>query len=124
MTEATPRPWRVENPMGDYLSIVVGDQSYDWRFIAHVHTDIEKGSTVKPIGKSQMAANAALIVRAVNTYDERDALLREAAKAFAHIAEYWNGSRTDGAMADALDIILDVATSSAARIRKALGETA
>lgn len=114
MTEATPRPWRVENPMGDYLSIVVGDQSYDWRFIAHVHTDIEKGSTVKPIGKSQMAANAALIVRAVNTYDERDALLREAALVFETLAAKPPGANFPRTMM----------RDFAARIRKALGETA
>lgn len=63
-TSHTPGPWAVEDPFGDYLSIVVGDETYDWRFVAHVHTDIEKGSSVRPIGKAQMAANARLIAAA------------------------------------------------------------
>lgn len=73
----TPTPWEVESPMGDYLSIVVGGEAYDWRFVAHVHTDIDKGSSVKPIGKAQMAANAARIVHCVNTYDALVDALRE-----------------------------------------------
>ncbi|MCK5750298.1 MAG: hypothetical protein KAH44_29035 [Oricola sp.] len=63
-TKHTPGPWRVEDPFGDYLSIVVGDETFDWRFVAHVHTDIEKGPAPKPIGKKRMEANAYLIAAA------------------------------------------------------------
>ena len=79
LNKATPRPWRVEEAFDDCLSIVVGKETYDWRFIADVYTDIEKGVSPKPIGKAQMKANADLIVLATNTFSERESLLREAA---------------------------------------------
>lgn len=77
MSEAkfTPGPWAVEDPFGDSLSIVVGKETYDWRFVAHVHTDIEKGPAPKPIGKAQMAANARLIAAAPDMYAALTALL-------------------------------------------------
>lgn len=47
-------------------------------------------------------------------------LLAEALDAFVHIGEYWNGSRTDGAMSDALDEIVATARAAADKIRAAL----
>lgn len=44
-----------------------------------------------------------------------EARVKELEGALIHIEEYWNGSRTDGAMSDALDEILETA-------RAALGE--
>lgn len=61
----TPGPWFIEDPFGDYLSVAIGGpEAYDWRFVAHVHTDLEKGPKVRPIGKTQMEANAHLIAAA------------------------------------------------------------
>jgi len=72
----TPGPWTIEDPFGDdSLAIVIGEQTYDWRFVATVHMDLEKGGAVKPIGKAQMEANARLIAAAPETEAERDALL-------------------------------------------------
>jgi hypothetical protein len=48
-------------------------------------------------------------------------LLAEALDAFVHIGEYWNGSRTDGAMSDALDEIVATASAAADKIRAAMG---
>ena len=71
----TPGPWTVEDPFVDYLSIVIGDQPYNWRFVAHVHTDLEKGGSVKVIGKAQMEANARLISAAPDMLEALEALL-------------------------------------------------
>lgn len=57
----TPGPWIIEAPFGEYLSIVIGDRIEDWRFVAHVHTDLEKGVKTRVIGKAQMQANARAI---------------------------------------------------------------
>lgn len=64
----TPGPWSVEDPMGDgvddYLWIVVGDQSHNWRCLALVSCDAEKGAAGKPIYRPQRNANARLIAAA------------------------------------------------------------
>ncbi|MAB53460.1 hypothetical protein [Marinobacter sp.] len=54
----TPGPWEVEDPFVDYLSITIGDRVEDWRFVAHVQTDLEKGGKTRVISKAQMQANA------------------------------------------------------------------
>ena len=54
----TPGPWEVEYPFVDYLSITIGDRVEDWRFVAHVQTDLEKGGKTRVISKAQMQANA------------------------------------------------------------------
>lgn len=96
MTEATPRPW----------------------FYSPQH--IEEGQAAVRAGESFLNswivcttagdADAELITRAVNTYDEREALLREA----AHVLELCAAVVPEPLLP----------TSCAASIRKALGETA
>ena len=59
------------------------------------------------------------VVERVSAMPQRE-LLAEALDAFVHIGEYWNGSRTDGAMSDALDEIVATASAAADKIRAAL----
>lgn len=74
-TKHTPGPWSVEDPMGDEpnddLWVVVGDESFNWRTVALVSCDFEKGPEPKPIYSPQRNANARLISAAP---DMRDAL--------------------------------------------------
>lgn len=99
MTEATPRPWAL-GPLADRVYGPDGtDIALMWADDLPFETDV---------------ANAALIVRAVNTYDERDALLREAADSLQYAARVLRGEGI-GDPDEHMDI--------AARIRKALGET-
>lgn len=66
MTEATPRPWRVGDTDPALIWACGDDEDY---FIC----EIQGGAS-----DAEREANAALIVRAVNNYDEALALLREA----------------------------------------------
>lgn len=64
MSEATKRPWKLKNNS----VVVAGDVEYtaSWRLHERTRTTYE-----------ERCANARLIVHAVNTYDEREALIRE-----------------------------------------------
>lgn len=58
---ATPGPWKVEDPMmPDALSVVVGDKSHDWFFIADCPVMNAPDDTPN---LAQTEANAALIAR-------------------------------------------------------------
>lgn len=63
---ATPGPWRNEgNVVADENSIVVGDESYNWRFVAHVNSDTEEGAdATHVISETEAVANAEFIANA------------------------------------------------------------
>jgi hypothetical protein len=67
MAEHTPTPWSVEMPMDEEFAIVQsGLEAYEWQFIAvcPVTTPSEGG-----FPRQQAKANAAFIVKAVNSHD-------------------------------------------------------
>ena len=99
--KATPRPWKLDDPFGDNNLCDVCTE-----------TGLEVVSTcTSDFPNITDIANAALIVLAVNTFSEREALLREAADG---LTDWCNGREIDHA--GAIHLI--------ARIRTALGETA
>lgn len=49
-----------------------------------------------------------VIVHCVNTFEEREALIKKMGEGFEHILEYWNRDRNDGAMHDALCHIIEI----------------
>lgn len=80
--EATPRPWRVE----DDTTLIWGacnpddNSTYGMGYpVATAHTQLGAGSPFRRTHKEDEAsANAALIVRAVNHFDEVVEVLRQA----------------------------------------------
>ncbi len=64
----TPGPWSVQDPMGDGVEddlwIVAGDQVHNWRCLALVSCDTEKGPAEKPVYRPQRDANAQLMATA------------------------------------------------------------
>jgi hypothetical protein len=78
MGDATPRPWGVRGEPGKTLCITDGDSRYV------VDRFGPPGS--RPPGEH--AANAALIVRAVNSHDAMVELAREVAKEYEDAADW------------------------------------
>jgi len=68
MSKHTPTPWEIQDPMCDDLWLVeTGKETYEWRCIASVQaTPADEGS---PLSRAEMWANAAFIVKAVNSHD-------------------------------------------------------
>ena len=117
--EATPRPWRVTSDDVEEIFIVGGD---DEAILAMTDSDAFEDA--------EDLANADLIVQAVNTFSEREALLREAANdaAFmlARLDEWTNEAVTDENYRDwngHVEPAIARVKASIARIRAALGET-
>lgn len=87
------------------------------------YESISKAATPRPWANDECLAgpnNQRLACYCVNHYDALKASHDELVADIEHIAEYWNGSYTDGAMSDALDHILEVCDAALARAR-ALG---
>ena len=74
--EATPRPWRVTSDDVEAIFIVGGD---DEAILAMTDSDAFEDA--------EDLANADLIVQAVNTFSEREALLREFLDVCDHATE-------------------------------------
>ena len=63
MAQHTPGPWVLEDPLGpELLSIVVGDQPYDWLHVAQV--SVTGNHNEGDLPKAQAKANARLIAAA------------------------------------------------------------
>lgn len=83
MTQAahTPTPWAVEDPMGaDFGLWLVQDglKPFQWSCVAMVmrdDEDIRRHPDTRFITKDEQEANAAFIVRAVNSHDDLVAAL-------------------------------------------------
>ena len=116
----TPGPWIVEDPFFDYLSITVGGpHTYNWRFVAHIHTDCEKGGKTPIISKAQMEANAHLIAAAPELYEEvANSILR-----VLHIAERLEHKMTGTEKAQLADYASNTAAELACITAKARGES-
>jgi hypothetical protein len=93
----TPGPWKVEDPMGpETLSVVVGENAADWKFIAQIHASGEDNDPAPAEG----AANAALIARAW----EMPELERQSRKLTADLE---TSRLLCGRLADALEAYLE-----------------
>jgi hypothetical protein len=66
LARITPGEWHNEGRVvADKCSIVVGDKSYDWRFVAHVNSDTDDDATGTPIiNEAEAKANAEFIAAA------------------------------------------------------------
>jgi hypothetical protein len=65
LEKATPGPWVNEGDVvADEQSIVVGVESYNWRFIAHINSDTDDGLETPPISPEEAKANAEFIANA------------------------------------------------------------
>ena len=113
---ATQAPWS-DIDGGGFISdrpahVVVQREAGSPWFICDMQDDLEvEGVGGCPVANARHIANM--------DHETTLALIAEVRglrEALVHIQEYWNGSRTDGAMSDALDEILETA-------RKALGDT-
>lgn len=108
-TAHTPTPWAVEDPFGpeQYSIVQDGLAAYDWQFIAHVPV----GNLVDgEFPRMQAEANAAFIVRAVNSHDALVSALEEAREELRYLM---HSSMSDEQIAEELADI-DAALSLAA----------
>lgn len=65
LEKATPGPWVNEGDVvADEQSIVVGVESYNWRFVAHINSDTDDGPETPPISPEEAKANAEFIANA------------------------------------------------------------
>jgi hypothetical protein len=76
----TPSEWVNQGQVVvDENTIVVGDESYNWRFVAHVNSDTEEGAEATPvISKEQAVANAEFIAHAHQDIPRLISRVREA----------------------------------------------
>lgn len=67
----TPGKWHNEGcVVVDENSIVVGEESYGWRFVAHVNSDTEESANrTPPISEAEAGANAEFIENAPDDID-------------------------------------------------------
>ena len=95
----TPGQWRNERQVvADENSIVVGTETYNWRFVAHTNSDTdEAGEETPPISEKEAVANAELIARApelLRQLADEVERLRKANKSMAdelgHQDSYWD----------------------------------
>ncbi|PQM29429.1 hypothetical protein CVO77_00380 [Sphingopyxis lindanitolerans] len=110
----TDGAWHVEDPMGDGVEddlwIVVGDQAHNWRCLALVSCDVEKGPVPKPVYRPQRDANARLITAAPDLL----AALLEAHRAL-NFYEWYNNPASGWASEDNTTVrgVVDAAIAKA-----------
>jgi len=79
----TPGPWKLEMPLHDVLSIVVGDASYEWRFVADCHLSDKDEPTQYYLDDAEVRANAHAIAAIPKLY----ALLAECRDEIQRLAD-------------------------------------